>query len=46
MIKYAIFFTSNTIYGEYMARIDMNENIVTKKFFNTKLMQIIVLLLS
>ena len=32
MIKILISFTSNTVYGEYMARIDMNENIVMQKF--------------
>ena len=42
------FSTSNTIYGEYMANIDLNENIVTQKFqtniWRTKLMQITVFL--
>ena len=26
---YEVYFTSNAIYGEYMARIDMNENNIT-----------------
>ena len=47
-------FTSITalyMYGEYMACIDMNENVVTRKFFNTKklqmkLMRITVLVLE
>ena len=30
------FFTSITIYDEYMARIDMNENIITQKFLTQK----------
>ena len=30
-------FTSNTIYSEYMACIDMDENIVTWKFLTQKL---------
>ena len=30
------FFTSNITYGEYMAHIDMNENIATRKFLTQK----------
>ena len=40
------FFTSNTIYGEYMACIDMNEILLHKisntKFWQMKLMRIMV----